>query len=322
MAPELPVLELPHHDHAARLTADDQIGSDAVVGFFLTKHMFNIMWHEHEFYEIGLVESGTGQHVTDRGSEPVGPGSVVFVPPGVGHEYRGCRGMHIYNAFFRAELDELELSWCFRDNHLRILFNPEGPAVARASRRTVVAHLDESQARLVRDAFETIRTATAGRLTRARLVAQLLIALDIIATARASEYPLDARRADAPVLVTAAVHALEADLAFPWTLSELSDRLCVGPFHLSRTFTRSLGLPPMQYLRRLRAERAGMMLATTDQSVAAIGTAVGWPEPSSFSRRFKAEMGYSPRSYRRRHVELTAAIRPAKGVRVGARLSA
>ena len=34
---------------------------------------------------------------------------------------------------------------------------------------------------------------------------------------------------------------------------------------------------------------------STDQSVAAIGAAVGWPDPSQFSRRFRAEFGVSPR---------------------------
>ena len=56
----------------------------------------------------------------------------------------------------------------------------------------------------------------------------------------------------------------------------------------------------MHYLAQLRAERACVMLARTDDSVASIGAAVGWPDPAYFSRRFRAIFGMSPREYRHR----------------------
>ena len=64
---------------------------------------------------------------------------------------------------------------------------------------------------------------------------------------------------------------------------------------------RCLGVPPIHYLSLLRAERAAVMLVRTDDSVAFIGAAVGWPDPAYFSRRFRAVYGVSPRDYRHRH---------------------
>ena len=43
------------------------------------------------------------------------------------------------------------------------------------------------------------------------------------------------------------------------------------------------------------------MLARTDDAVASIGAAVGWPDPAYFSRRFRGVFGVSPREYRNRH---------------------
>ena len=101
-------------------------------------------------------------------------------------------------------------------------------------------------------------------------------------------------------LVAQACELLERDPAHPWTLAELSARLYVGPFHLARQFVKAMGMPPMHYLARWRAERAAGMLAATDDPVAAVGAAVGWADPSQFSRRFRAVFGVSPREYRRR----------------------
>jgi hypothetical protein len=119
------------------------IAPGSVVGFFPAYHHFAIPWHDHDFYELGIVESGSGLHVGPGGSEPFRRGTVVLVPPGAGHEYRSWVEMRVLNCFFRAELDELELAWAFRDPGLRRLFNPTGVTVPKGDRPVVVRQLDE-----------------------------------------------------------------------------------------------------------------------------------------------------------------------------------
>ena len=50
----------------------------------------------------------------------------------------------------------------------------------------------------------------------------------------------------------------------------------------------------------LARSEAGILLAGTDDSIASIGRAVGWPEPAAFSRQFSKAFGVSPREFRRR----------------------
>ena len=138
------------HEHASRYTADMFIAPGSVVGFFPAYHHFAIPWHDHDFYELGIVESGSGLHVGPGGSEPFRRGTVVLVPPGAGHEYRSCVEMRVLNCFFRAELDELELAWAFRDPGLRRLFNPTG--VDRPQGRPSGRRAPARRARAVPDA--------------------------------------------------------------------------------------------------------------------------------------------------------------------------
>jgi AraC family transcriptional regulator, L-rhamnose operon transcriptional activator RhaR len=295
------------HEHASRYTAGMFIAPGSAVGFFPAYHHFAIPWHDHDFYEIGIVESGSGMHVSSTGSEPFRRGTVVLVPPGAGHEYRTCVEMQVLNVFFRAELDELELSWAFRDTSLRRLFYPTGTAVPRHERPVVVRQLDELELGRMMGALEAIRSLSPNRRTHAAELGHLLVALDSLAAGAATGATPLPDRAVTSHLVSDACQLLEGDPAYPWTLAELSARLYVGPFHLARQFVRSLGMPPMRYLARWRAQRAAGLLVSTDQSVAAIGAAVGWPDPSQFSRRFRAEFGVSPRAYRR-HVAVLAGI--------------
>ena len=284
-----------------RRSAAAHIPDDAVVAIFPSLHFPTITWHLHEFYELAIIESGTGYHVSDRGIERIQRGTVVFMPMGAGHEYRLCTDMRVYNCLFREELAEAELMWAFRDEHLGLIFDPAHRSRREASESIVMVQLDEDEMTRVMGALEPIRVGGPDARTRAGQLAHLLLALDVIATALQASRGGNEGADTVPSTVAAAVSLLHRDIAFPWTLAELSRQTYVGPTHLARTFGRSLGLPPMHYLTRLRAERAATMLARTDDPVATIGAAVGWSDPAHFSRRFRAEFGMSPREYRQRH---------------------
>jgi AraC-like DNA-binding protein len=95
-----------------------------------------------------------------------------------------------------------------------------------------------------------------------------------------------------------AMRLLEADLAEPWTLEQLAGRVNLAPGYLVRLFGKSVGLSPMAYLNRIRAERAAGLLIETELPVSTIGTTVGWHDPSHATRRFRSAFGLSPSQYR------------------------
>jgi len=63
------------------------IAPGSVVGLWLVEHLPVVHVHDHAFYEMALVLSGSGFHVCGDSEEPVQAGTVVFVPPGVAHGY-------------------------------------------------------------------------------------------------------------------------------------------------------------------------------------------------------------------------------------------
>ncbi|MEN3284514.1 MAG: hypothetical protein V7607_5654 [Solirubrobacteraceae bacterium] len=110
------------------------------------------------------------------------------------------------------------------------------------------------------------------------------------------------RLANATAGVAQARRLLTEDLARPWTLQELASAVAISPAHLSRLFHRTIGRPPMAHLTVLRAEAAAMRLLRSAEPVSAVGAAVGWGDPSYFSRRFKAHFGMSPTAFRHERV--------------------
>jgi AraC-like DNA-binding protein len=67
---------------------------------------------------------------------------------------------------------------------------------------------------------------------------------------------------------------------------------------LSRTFRKSFGLSPKQFLQSLRIHRAMSLLRTTPQSVRQIARQVGFEDASYFARAFRQHTGNSPEQFR------------------------
>jgi AraC-like DNA-binding protein len=83
------------------------------------------------------------------------------------------------------------------------------------------------------------------------------------------------------------------------SLATLADLARLSPFHFSRVFKQSFGLPLQRYLTLRRIERAKELLRQPDLSVTRIGLDVGFSDTGSFSAAFRRETGVTPTDFRR-----------------------
>jgi AraC family transcriptional regulator len=83
------------------------------------------------------------------------------------------------------------------------------------------------------------------------------------------------------------------------SLSSLAQLVQLSPYHFSRAFKQSFGMPPHRYLTSRRIERAKTLLAERKLSVTEIGHGVGFSETSSFTAAFRKVTGGTPTDYRR-----------------------
>jgi AraC-like DNA-binding protein len=95
-------------------------------------------------------------------------------------------------------------------------------------------------------------------------------------------------------LAAAALRPLERH-----SVASLAREVGLSPSHLAALVRKDLGVSLMRHLRQRRLERARELLVGTDWPVARVAAAVGFADPFHFSARFHAEVGCSPRDYRR-----------------------
>ena len=101
-------------------------------------------------------------------------------------------------------------------------------------------------------------------------------------------------------LVEAAKAILLARYQSPPSLDELARRLGCSPFHLSRTFSRTVGVPLRRHLDRLRLRLALEPLARGAADLTGLALDLGYADHSHFTNAFRREFGLSPSAFRRR----------------------
>ncbi|WP_220447610.1 AraC family transcriptional regulator [Nonomuraea diastatica] len=99
-------------------------------------------------------------------------------------------------------------------------------------------------------------------------------------------------------VTAAALRALHANPAAPWSNDRLAAEAGVSRPTLARRFTTLVGRPPMAYLTWWRLTLAAISLRDTPDTLATIAGRVGYGSPYALSHAFEREFGTTPGRYR------------------------
>ncbi|MEU9706667.1 AraC family transcriptional regulator [Streptomyces sp. NPDC047981] len=84
------------------------------------------------------------------------------------------------------------------------------------------------------------------------------------------------------------------------TVADLARVAGLSQDYFARTFRKTFGVPPREWLVRRRIQHAALHLDESDRSIAQVAVAYGYTDSFLFSRQFKSVMGVPPQTYRAR----------------------
>jgi transcriptional regulator GlxA family with amidase domain len=82
------------------------------------------------------------------------------------------------------------------------------------------------------------------------------------------------------------------------TIDDLAEKACQTKSHLIRSFSKIMGITPLQYILQKKIQHAQSLLLSTDMTVSKISEATGFNDVSYFIRLFKKNIGFTPQEYR------------------------
>ena len=151
---------------------------------------------------------------------------------------------------------------------------------------------------LVRLVGDESNEQRSGRdLVLTRLVEVLLI--EALREAPAEGAPPGLLRGLADPRLAPAIRQMHRQVARPWTVAELAKVAALSRSAFFDRFTRTVGMPPMEYLLAWRMAIARDLLRRHDAGVADVAERVGYGSASTFSTAFSRHVGQPPGRYAR-----------------------
>jgi AraC-like DNA-binding protein len=179
-----------------------------------------------------------------------------------------------------------------------LLDSPDAGLLVSLLPRVVHIRGIERLATLVRFVGEEAREARPGRdIVLSRLVEILMV--EALRAAPADSSPPGLLRGLSDPRLSAAIRAIHAEPAKPWTVAQLARRVAMSRSAFFEQFSRALGLAPMQYLISWRMALAKDLLRRRDLALVEIAERVGYGSTSAFSTAFSRHVGMAPGRYAR-----------------------
>lgn len=253
--------------------------------------------HRHTFFELVLVCSGYGSHVTEDGEYSLRQGNVFLVKPGCAHGYRNRKGVEIVNILYaptRLLIDLGHLAECagyqaffqtspnlsdefrFRNN-----LTLDNERMAEAGKLVREIELEQQQAR---PGWQVAVTASFARL--------VLLISRTVADAEYGEY-------DEMIRINRILQYISRHYQDPLRVTEIARQSGVSIRTLERLFRSSLNTTPGAYLNDIRLDKARELLLESSQSISEISFATGFRDSNYFTNLFSRRFQMSPRAYRK-----------------------
>jgi AraC-like DNA-binding protein len=151
---------------------------------------------------------------------------------------------------------------------------------------------------LVRLVGEESIEARSGRdFVLTRLVEVLLI--EALRTTPGKDAPRGLLRGLADARLAPALRQMHAQVGRSWTVTQLAQTATLSRSAFFERFTRTLGLPPMEYLLAWRMALAKDLLRRREVALTEVAERVGYGSASTFSTAFSRYVGQPPSRYAR-----------------------
>jgi AraC-like DNA-binding protein len=252
--------------------------------------------HSHDFCELTIVTEGSSMHALEGNEFPVGAGDIFLLQGRQKHYFFERKDLKLINIMYdpaRIGLPENDLrqlpGYC-------AMFLLE-PTYRKQHRFASHLHLGPVRMARVQQLAEEMERESEARepgheaILRAKLL-ELIVYLS-------REYPeTKTIEAHALLRVGHVIGALEKEFSRDWKLEELLGIAHMSRSNLMRVFKAATGQSPIEYLIRLRIQKAMALLRNTDLTVTEIAIEVGFNDSNYFTRQFRKVHGQSPRRFR------------------------
>ena len=249
------------------------------------------LWHLHkDFCELVIVLAGNACSETDNDKHDVHAGDVFFLPAGSLHRYNKIRSFRNYNLLFKPEVLNICPSGFSRLPNFDKLFGGNSATLP-------VLHFDDKDLSRAVENIELIRQEYLTRSPGWHSAVHIEFFRTLLFILRyAVVCSNDSQQHTFSIGKT--LRYMENEPQKPHTVASLSKLAQMSPGSYRHHFKTAMGMPPIEWLIRLRLKKAVLLLVHTDFPVSQIALDTGFADGSYFARQFQRFFQKTARQFR------------------------
>mgnify|MGYP000923249265 CR=1 FL=1 len=257
----------------------------------------NGVYHDHDCAELAYILSGKGRYLIDGKEYDVEAGDLIICNPGVKHT-------HIVT---NTKEPTIEFIAGFTDFHFKNMApnsieTKDGSCIINTS-----AELKQDLTMLCYAMIAENESCNPGKyfMFKARLMQMLLLIMrEILSGEDYEQNGCDFESYNKNYAVKRIVKYLNDNYNKKISLEQIAHNMYLSPVYISKIFKEETGESPINYLIKIRLEKArDLLVKSSDASIKSIANQVGYEDAYHFSKLFKKYYGISPLYYRKREIE-------------------
>lgn len=251
----------------------------------------------NEGISLFIVVKGKGEYCLRERNFPIEQGDIFILTQKDIDSYKNIQGFEFYQISYRPEA--LQKIWgSFRDlEGYKALFVFQ-PYFNVFEYETKLIQLKESELKRIIELIENIKIELQEKETGYEQIVNSSFLMLITKLSRSYNGSANKINLRAMPLIPAVAY-MQAHYDEKNTLRELADMVNFSTRHFNRLFQETYRMTPIQYLLRLRIERACKLLEEkVEMSVTDIAHVCGFNNSNYFTRVFRNEYGIAPTAYR------------------------
>ena len=286
-------VDFPHDLKKSRISHDF---SHDRCEFTMLENQDPVPLHTHNFDELVFIFSGSAVHAVDDDQYPIIRGDVFVVRGNHKHGYSNPKHLNVVNVLYQREYFE-SLKIKFADlPGFNALFVHE-PIYRKKHKFKSKLYLNSQQLQKVSRLlnFMTIEQQDewAGTPASKECIFELMV-IDVCKCFSEFNSP----RPKALLKISAAIDYIEQNFYKPISNALLSNKAGMLPSSFRYSFKKVTGLAPIDYLIKLRIEKAADMMAKNSRMrVTDAAMNSGFDNSAYFTRKFRDIIGMTPMAY-------------------------
>lgn len=252
----------------------------------------NSSYHSHDYAEITYILAGRGQYYIEGNLYDVTAGDLIMCNPGIKHHNivtsQTEPTVECFIGFTDFAFLDMPKNSIILKNNSPIMRT--GSELKRQISRLCYAMLAENDTNQVGKYF----------MLKSHLIQLMLLLMRELVEPQPAQEGCNFESHYKNYAVNQIVNYLDEHCNEKISLDRIAKNMYLSPVYISKIFKEETGESPINYLIKIRLEKAKSMLEADEPvSIKKIATSVGYDDAYHFSKLFKKYYGVSPLHYRK-----------------------